>query len=97
MKKEINDTTVKDINNLFRLKRENKEIKDIIIRDISKLFELEEEDYYTPVRVSNFWINSYIEYESNNGRNKTLSFEEYLNKIRTILKRHVVNSINNSN
>ena len=30
--------------------------------------------------------NNYIEYESNNDRNKTLSVEEYLNKIRPYLK-----------
>ena len=26
-------------------------------------FEYEEENYYKPVRVSNFWGNSYVEYE----------------------------------
>ena len=26
-----------------------------------------------------FWSNNYVEYESNNDRNKTLSVEEYLN------------------
>ena len=30
-----------------------------------------------PVRVSNFWSNNYIEYESNGERSKTLSIEEY--------------------
>ena len=53
-----------------------------IIRDIRNLFEHEEEDYYKPVRVGNFWSNNYMEYESNSYRNKTLSVEEYLNKIR---------------
>ena len=28
------------------------------------------------LRVGNFWSNSYIEYESNSDRNKTLSTEE---------------------
>ena len=42
--------------------------------------EEEEESYYKPVRVSNFWSNNYIEYESNSDKNKTLSAEEYLNK-----------------
>ena len=41
-----------------------------------------EVDYYEPVRVSNFWSNSYIEYECNGDINKTLSVEEYLNKVR---------------
>ena len=36
--------------------------------------------------MSNFWSNSYIEYESNGDRNKTPSVEEYLNKIRSYLK-----------
>ena len=41
--------------------------------------EKEKENYYKPVRVSNFWSNNYIEYESNDDKNKTLSVEEYLN------------------
>ena len=36
--------------------------------------------------MSNFWSNNYIEYESSDDRNKTLSVEEYLNKIRPCLK-----------
>ena len=44
------------------------------------------EDYYKPVRIGNFWSRNYIEYESNGDRNKTLSIEEYLNKIRPYLK-----------
>ena len=53
-----------------------------MLRDIKNLFEHEEEEnYYRPVRVSNFWSNNYIEYKSNGDRNKTLSFEENLNKI----------------
>ena len=35
-----------------------------------------------PIRVSNFWSNKYIEYESKDDRNKTLSVRNYLNKIR---------------
>ena len=44
--------------------------------------EEEEENYYKPVRVSNFWSNNCIECESNSDRNKALSVEEYLNKVR---------------
>ena len=40
--KEIDDTTIKDIINLFRLKKENEAIKDRVIRDIRNLFEHEE-------------------------------------------------------
>ena len=56
--------------NLFRLKKEQKAIKDIfgtiqwIIRYIWNLYEHKGEDYYQPLRVGNFWSNSYIEYES---------------------------------
>ena len=46
IKKETNDATVKGIQNLFRLKKENKVIKDRIFRDIRDLFVHEEEDYY---------------------------------------------------
>ena len=45
-----------------------------------------EQNYYKPIRVSNFWSNNYTEYESNGDRNKTLSVEEYLNKIRSYVK-----------
>ena len=50
------------------------------------LFEHEEEVYYIQVRVGNICSNNYIEYESNGDRHKTLSIEEYLNKIRPNLK-----------
>ena len=59
--------------------------------------------YYKPV--SNFSSNNYIEYESNGDRNKSLSVEGYLNKIRPYLKDIInnpkkiwlmENSINNS-
>ena len=38
-------------------------------------------DYYKPIRAGNFWNNSYIEYDSNGDRNKTLPVGEYLNNI----------------
>ena len=104
LKKELNYTEIKDIRNLFRLAKETKAIKYRILRDINNRFEHEEEEnYYKPVRVSNFWSNNYIEYESNRDRN-TIS-KEHLNKIRPYLKDiinnpkkiwHVENSINNS-
>ena len=46
----------------------------------------EEESCYKLVRVNNFWSKKYAEYESNSGRSKTLSVEEYHNKIRSYLK-----------
>ena len=71
-------------------KKEKKEIEDRIIkyrliRDIRTLFE-EEENYYKPKSLSIFWNNKYIEYESNGDRNKSLSLEEYLNKIKPYLR-----------
>ena len=41
---------------------------------------------FKPVSVINFWSNNYIEYESNCDRNKTISVEEYLNKVGSYLK-----------
>ena len=83
MRKEIDDTAIKDIRKLFRLQKENKGNKDIMLREITHLSEnKEEENYYKPVKVSNFWSKNYIEFESNGDRNKTPSVEEYLNKVR---------------
>ena len=36
----------------------------------------QEENYYKPVRVSDFLSNLYIEYKSNSATKKTLSIEE---------------------
>ena len=63
--------------------KKKKVIKNIILRDVRNLFEnKEEENDYKPVRVSTFWSNNYNEYGRNGNRNKTLSVEEYLDKIR---------------
>ena len=48
------------------------------------LFE-QEEDYYKPKRVSDFWNNNYVVHESNAGRNRNLSLDEYLNKAKPYL------------
>ena len=65
-----------------------------MIRDIRNLFEYEEEDSYKAIRVVNFWSNNYFEYESNGDRNKALSVEEYLNKVRPYLK-DIINNFKN--
>ena len=98
LKQELHYTAIKHITNIFRLKKETKTTKDRILRDIKNLFELEKEEqnYYKPVRVINFWRNNYIEYKSNNDRNKTLSVEEYLNEIKPYLK-DIKNSLKTSN
>ena len=93
------ENLMKDIRNLFRLRKEllykatrnlsrqekeTKAINDRILREIENLFEHEEEEsYYKQVRVSNFSSNNYIDYENRSDRNKALSVEECLNKIRT--------------
>ena len=86
-KKEPKYTAIKDKRNLFRLKKETKAFKDKILRDIKNLFEYQEkeENYYKAVRVSNF-----LEYESNGDKNKTLSIEKYVNKIRPYLKEIII-------
>ena len=78
---------IKDIRNLFKREKETNVLKDRVVRDTKHLFEYEEqENYYESVRVSNFWSNSYIEYDSNRDRNKIISVEKYLNKISPYLK-----------
>ena len=88
--KEIDKSTTKNIRSLFRLKKENETIKDEIITDIELLFE-QEDDYYKPERVGNFGNNSYIEYESNDNRNKKLSVKKYHNEIKPYLKDIITN------
>ena len=96
LKKGLNYAAIKDVRNPFRLEKETKEIKDRILRDIQNLFEYEkEENYDKQVRVSNVCSNNYIEYESNSDRNKTVSVEEYLNKIRPYLK-DIINNLKKS-
>ena len=74
--KNIENGVIKDIRNLFRLRKENEANKNIVIKDIRNLFEYEEEqNYYKPLRVGNFWSNNYIEYQSSNDRIKTISVE----------------------
>ena len=78
--KRKNDNKIKDVGNLFRLRKENEAIKDRVIRDFRKLLEHEqEESSHKPVRVGNFWSNSYTCYKNNGDRNKTL-FESPFNR-----------------
>ena len=63
-----------------------REVNNRIIRDIRTLFEQEEKVYYKPKRVSNLWNNNYIEYESNNDKNRNLSLDKYLDKIEPYLR-----------
>ena len=66
---------------------------------IRKLFE-REELLYKFKRVNNFWNNTYIEYESDGDKNRSLWLDEYLNKIKPYLRNiinHLQNSVNNCN
>ena len=51
--------------------------------------------YYKPKRVSNYWNNNYIEYESNSDKNRNLSLGEYLNKIKPYM-RNIIIDLQNS-
>ena len=79
------DNIIKNVRNLFKLKKEIETSKHRIIRDNRNLFE-KEDDYYKPIRVGNIWENNYIEYASNSDINKNLSVKEYLNKSKPYLK-----------
>ena len=58
-------------------KKKAKAIKDIILWNIRYLFD----NYYKPIRESNFWSENYIEYESNGDMNETISVEDILIKL----------------
>ena len=75
--KAIKGIILRGVRKVFMLEKHNKAIQHIIPRDFRNLFENEEEEknYRKPLSVCNFWSNNYIEYESNNDRNKTLSVE----------------------
>ena len=73
-KEQIKERIIRDIWKLFETKGEKEErkkpehnerlIKDEVISIIRTLFEQQKEYYYKPKRVSSFWNNNYIEYES---------------------------------
>ena len=67
---------MKNIRNLFKLKKEDKTIKDKIFSDIRNLFELKNEYYHKLIRVGNFYSNN------NGDRDKSILIEEYVNKIK---------------
>ena len=81
----MDESASKDIQNLFRLKKENEAIQNRIIRDIRKLFE-HEKNLLQNSKAVNFWSNIYMKYESKGDRSKTISVVEYLNKTRPYLK-----------
>ena len=86
LQKQFEDNIIKNIRNIFRLKKENTAVKDRIIRDIKNLLEQQEEKYYKPVRVDNFHSSNYIEYKSNGHKNKTLLTKKIVDEIKPNLK-----------
>ena len=82
----IAESIINYLGNLFIMKKENIAIKNRIFRKIRNLSKHAEENHYTPGRVGDFWNKNCNEYERNGDRDKTLSVEEYLNKIRPYLK-----------
>ena len=101
-KEKIEDRIIRDIWKLFEQKKKKKKERnhrkrkkqnvkineDKIIRDIRRLFE--QEDYFKPNRVNSFWNNNYTEYESNGDKNRDLSLDAYLNKIKTYLRTIII-------
>ena len=85
------DNIIKNLRNIFKLKKGNKSIKDRIIRYIKTIFKQQKEYYYKPVRIGNFWKNNYIEYESSGGKNKNLSVKEYFKEIKPYLRDKIIN------
>ena len=97
----LKDKIINDTGRLFETEKEKKDrkkkhnknvIKDGIIRGIRTLFEPEkEEDYLEIKRLSNFWKNNYIRYESNSDKNRTLSLDEYLDKFNFYFRNMIIN------
>ena len=47
--------------------------------------------YYKPKTVSNFCNNNYIEYQSNGDKNRNLSLDKYLIKIKPYMRNIIIN------
>ena len=80
--------------NIFRLKENNKVIKEQQL-EIPKILLRTKKKKIKTVKVNNYQSNSYIEYESKGDKNKTLSVEKHLNKIRPYLK-DIINNLKKS-
>ena len=80
--------------NVYKDQKIIKAMKDKIISDTRNFIEQEEEeeDSYKPEKVDKFYSDSFIIYESKGDKNKTLSIEEYLYKIRPNLK-YIINDL----
>ena len=104
LKDKLKDKIIRDIWTLFETEQEDqgrrelekkKEpnerlIKDRIIKGTRTLLN-KKKIYHEPKRVSNFWNNCCIEYESNGDKNSNLSLDKYLDKIKLYLKNIIIN------
>ena len=53
------------------------------------MFEQQEEDYYKRRRLSNFCNNDYVEHEINGNKNRNLSPDKYLLKIKSFFQQYI--------
>ena len=72
-------------NNIIKTEKKENDIEDSVFTDARFLFESDEIDYYKPIRIGNAFSKSYVEYESNAEKDKMLSTDKYLDKIRPYL------------
>ena len=81
-----------------KIKKEHNERinKDKIIGNIRSHFGQQEEDYCEPKIITNFWDNNYIEYDSNGDKNRNLSLDKYINKIKPYLRNIIINLQNSA-
>ena len=61
------------------------------IKHLEHLFEEINGDYYKPILVNSSFHGGYKEYENRGDKDKTLSIEQYLNKIMLYLKELINN------
>ena len=76
-----------------RTKKKETNQRLIYDRIIRTLFDQQEEHYYKPKRLItnwNIWNNNYTEYEINGDKNRNLSLDEYLNKIKPYLRNTII-------
>ena len=80
---DIKQKGLKDMRRLYKVeKKKDNGINDNALKDMRIMFESDNKDYYQPVRFTNAFDDNFIEYESNGDKDKRLSIEEYLDKIR---------------
>ena len=94
----------KEVLKRLNLKKNNKkiaEIKDIVkspllnyrekIRKIEKIIKIKRYDAYKPKKISGAFSDNFIEYQSNDYRDRSISIVRYLNNIREHLRKLIDN------